>query len=394
MTSKVYVAGIGVISAIGNSPAETLASFEAQRSGIGKLTLFDSIHDLPVGEVKLSNAELTAQLRLKRDFNRTTLLGIHAARQAWENAGLKHAWRSGVASGTTVGGMDRSENFFKDPDWQSVNVQRALTDHECGSITERIAEDLQATASLVTLNTACSSSVNAIMYAARLIKAGKLDVAIAGGTDSLTSFTLNGFNSLMILDQSPCKPFDANRNGLNLGEGAGFLTLVSEEVLKHEGLTPYCEITGYANTNDAFHQTASSPEGRGSFLAMETALKMADLNSSDIDYLNLHGTGTKNNDSSEGAAVQRIFRDKKPVSSSTKAFTGHTLGASGGMEAVFSVMAIQHGCVYPNLRFTERMPEVNFDPQARFEKGLPVRHVMSNSFGFGGNCSSIIFSKA
>lgn len=393
MASKVYVAGIGVISAIGNSPAETLKSFEAQQSGIHELTLFKSIHALPVGEVKFANAELTAHLNLKKDFNRTTLLGIHAARQAWSDANLKQTWRAGVASGTTVGGMDRSENFFKSPDWQTSVVQRALTDHECGSITERIAEDIQVTDSLVTINTACSSSVNSIMYAARLIKAGKLDVAIAGGTDSLTSFTLNGFNSLMILDQSPCKPFDANRNGLNLGEGAGFLALVSEEVLEREGLTPLCEISGYANTNDAFHQTASSPEGRGSFLAMESALKMADLNATDIDYLNLHGTGTKNNDSSEGAAVQRIFGQTKLTVSSTKAFTGHTLGASGGIEAVFSVMTIQHGCVYPNLRFTERMPEVNFDPQTRFEKGLAIRHVMSNSFGFGGNCSSIIFSK-
>lgn len=347
---------------------------------------------MPVGEVKLSNAALSSQLNLKKDFNRTTLLGIHAARQAWKDADLKHTWRTGVASGTTVGGMDRSENFFRNPDWQSSEVQHALTDHECGSITERIAEDLSATDSLVTINTACSSSVNSIMYAARLIKAGKLDVAIAGGTDSLTSFTLNGFNSLMILDQSPCRPFDANRNGLNLGEGAGFLTLVSEEVLKREGLKPYGEISGFANTNDAFHQTASSPEGRGSFLAMESALKMADLKAADIDYLNLHGTGTKNNDSSEGAAVQRIFGDTKPVASSTKAFTGHTLGASGGIEAVFSVMAIQQGCVYPNLRFSDRMPEVSFNPQTHFEKGLSIRHVMSNSFGFGGNCSSIIFS--
>lgn len=393
MASKVYVAGIGIISAIGNSPAETLVSFEAQQSGIGKLTLFNSIHNLPVGEVRLSNAELTDQLNLKKDFNRTALLGIHAARQALKDVNLKHTWRTGVASGTTVGGMDRSENFFQNPDWNSSAIQQALTDHECGSITERIAEDLQATENPVTINTACSSSVNSIMYAARLIKAGKLDVAIAGGTDSLTSFTLNGFNSLMILDQSPCKPFDANRNGLNLGEGAGFLALVSEEVVKREGLKPYCEILGYANTNDAFHQTASSPEGRGSFLAMENALKMAELKSSEIDYLNLHGTGTKNNDSSEGTAVQRIFGEAKPVASSTKAFTGHTLGASGGIEAVFSVMAIQHGCVYPNLRFTERMPEVSFDPQTDFRKGLTINHVMSNSFGFGGNCSSIVFSK-
>lgn len=356
------------------------------------LSLYESIHDLPVGEVKLSNEALGQKLNLNQRFNRTTLLGIYAARQALRDVSLKQKWRMGVACGTTVGGMDRSENFFKHPDWQSSAVNHALKDHECGSITERIAEDIQATESMATVNTACSSSVNSIMYAARLIRAGKLDVAIAGGTDSLTSFTLNGFNSLMILDKEPCKPFDANRNGLNLGEGAGFLTLVSEEVLEKEGLKPYCEISGFANTNDAFHQTASSPEGRGSFMAMQSALYMAGLKPEDIDYINLHGTGTKNNDSSEGVAVQRMFGTKMPSASSTKAFTGHTLGASGGIEAVFSVMAIREGCVYPNLRFSERMPEVSFDPEKTFRKDVNIQHVMSNSFGFGGNCSSIIFS--
>lgn len=393
MASKVYVVGLGIISAIGNSVAETLASFENQQSGIGKLTVFESIHSLPVGEVKLTNEALNLIIHPEKNLNRTTLLGIHAARQAVQAAGLKKKWRLGVASGTTVGGMDRTENFFKHPDWQSAHASNAFHDHECGSITERIAEDINATQSVVTINTACSSSVNSIMYAARLIRAGKLDVAIAGGTDSLTSFTLNGFNSLMILDKELCRPFDANRNGLNLGEGAGFLTLVSEKVLKEENLKPYCEISGFANTNDAFHQTASSPEGRGSFLAMQAALQMADLNPEQIDYINLHGTGTKNNDSSEGTAVERMFGEKMPAASSTKAFTGHTLGASGGIEAVFSVMAIQHGCVYPNLRFSERMPEVNFDPVLNFKKGLTINHVMSNSFGFGGNCSSIIFSR-
>ncbi len=393
MASKIYVVGIGVISAIGNSVAETFTSFEKQHSGIGKLTLFESVHDLPVGEVKLSNEALTQKLNLNKNFNRTTLLGIHAARQAVKDAGLKKSWKIGVASGTTVGGMDRTESFFKQPDWQSAEISKALKDHECGSITERIADDLQATTSVVTINTACSSSVNSIMYAARLIIAGKLDVAIAGGTDSLTSFTLNGFNSLMILDKELCKPFDANRNGLNLGEGAGFLTLASEEVVNQEGLKPYCEISGYANTNDAFHQTASSPEGRGSFLAMQSALQMAGLKPEHVDYINLHGTGTKNNDSSEGTAVQRMFGENMTPASSTKAFTGHTLGASGGIEAVFSAMAIQKGCIYPNLRFSERMPEVKFDPEKNFKSGLGIKHVMSNSFGFGGNCSSIIFSK-
>lgn len=386
--------GLGVISAIGNTVDETLTSFKNHQHGLGELTLFDSAHkQLPVGEVRISNRGLTDDLSLRRNFNRTTLLGIYAARQAWNSAKLSSHWKKGVISGTTVGGMDRTENFF--PQYlRGSDVDFSLAkDHECGSVTERIAEDLVATDYISTINTACSSSVNSIILASRLIKQGHLDVAIAGGVDSITKFTLNGFNSLMILDKELCKPFDADRNGLNLGEGAGFLVLVSEKVLKQESLKSLCTISGYGNTNDAFHQTASSADGRGSFLAMESALQMSQLKPSQIDYINLHGTGTKNNDSSEGAAVQRLFEANVPLASSTKSFTGHTLGASGGIEAVFSVMALVHECVFPNLRFQSQMPDVNFSPVTEFEEGLDIKHVMSNSFGFGGNCSSIIFSK-
>jgi len=154
---------------------------------------------------------------------------------------------------------------------------------------------------------------------------------------------------------------------------------------------PIAAVTGYANANDAFHQTASSPEGRGNFMAMEGALNMSGLQPADIDYINLHGTGTPNNDLSEGTAVQRIFA-KVPKVSSTKAYTGHTLGACAGIEAVYSILAIEQGIVYPNLRFTTKMKELDFVPVTQLEH-TPVNHVMSNSFGFGGNCSSVIFSK-
>lgn len=383
-----------MISAIGNTVDETLTSFKNHRHGLGRLSLFDSIHNqLPVGEVRISNQQLASDLRINKSFNRTTLLGIYAARQAWSDFKFSSRWRKGVISGTTVGGMDRSEKFF--PQYlKGVEVDFSLVkDHECGSVTERIAEDIGATDFISTINTACSSSVNSIILASRLIKQGHLDIAIAGGVDSLTKFTLNGFNSLMILDKELCRPFDADRNGLNLGEGAGFLVLVSEEVLRQESVRSLGTISGYGNTNDAFHQTASSADGRGSFLAMESALKMSKLNSNQIGYVNLHGTGTKNNDSSEGAAVQRLFGDRVPPVSSTKSFTGHALGASGGIEAVFSVMSLIHGCVFPNLRFKSQMPDINFSPVSVFKDGLEVNHVMSNSFGFGGNCSSIIFSK-
>ncbi|MDB5210188.1 MAG: beta-ketoacyl-[acyl-carrier-protein] synthase family protein, partial [Sediminibacterium sp.] len=261
------------------------------------------------------------------------------------------------------------------------------------SITELVADQLGIKNYISTISTACSSSANAIFFAARLIRHGILDVAIAGGTDALTKFTLNGFNTLMILDREYCKPFDNARVGLNLGEGAGYVVLVSDKVAASLKKDPYCKLSGYNNANDAYHQTASSPDGTGSFLAMTGALSRSGLQPSDIDYINLHGTGTQNNDLAEGTAIKRVFGDVYPPMSSTKSFTGHTLGASGGIEAVFSVLSIKHGMLYPNLRFQTPMEELGLVPQTNFSKGNNIQHVLSNSFGFGGNCSSLIFSK-
>lgn len=397
MKGKVYVAGAGAICAIGNSLPETLRAFKSKSSGIDHISSLDTVHKgvLPVGEVKMSNAELADKTKSKK-VTRTALLGIHAAQEALTSAAIKNLsrYRVGVISATTVGGMDLTENFFVDfIKNQSKGRLRDVVNHECGRSTELIADALNIGHYVSTINTACSSSVNSIIFGTKLIQHGMLDVVVAGGTDALTKFTLNGFNSLMILDKEPCRPFDATRSGLNLGEGAGFVILVSEKVLNDEKLSPVAFVSGFANTNDAFHQTASSPEGRGSYNAMQQALTLAGLNPDDIDYINLHGTGTVNNDQSEGTAVKRMFGEKLPSLSSTKSFTGHTLGACGGLEAAFSVMAIEKQCVYPNLRFAQAMPEVGIVPQTEFES-TSINHVMSNSFGFGGNCSSIVFSKS
>lgn len=376
---------------------ETLDSFKRQTSGIGRITLFDSIHQdiLPVGEVKLTNQALSNKLSAKPHITRTALLGIHAAREAVRDSGIElKKWRTGLISATTVGGMDKTENFFVDFLKDSRRERlRNVVHHECGSSTELIADDLGINGFISTINTACSSSVNAIAFGTRLIHHEMLHIVVAGGTDALSKFTLNGFNSLMILDRSPCRPFDANRGGLNLGEGAGFVVLVSDRVKKECRISADSFLSGFANTNDAFHQTASSPEGRGSFSAMQKALSMSGLSPEAIDYINLHGTGTLNNDLSEGTAVKRLYGDRYPRLSSTKAFTGHTLGASGGMEAVFSILAIRHQCAFPNLRYENPIPEIGIVPQLSYESGLNINHVMSNSFGFGGNCSSVIFSK-
>jgi 3-oxoacyl-(acyl-carrier-protein) synthase len=397
MDSSVYVAGVGVISAIGNNIAEHLQAFKNEKAGMGDITTLNTLHkgELPVAEVKLSNEELIAMTGLPLRTSRTALLSLVAAKEALADAAIPDfdSLRTGFVSANSVGGMDKSEDFFvKFLADNSKGKLRNIFDHECGSKTEIVADHLGITDYMTTISTACSSSANAIFYGARLIRNNVLDVVIAGGTDSLTKFTLNGFNTLMILDKQFCKPFDEHREGLNLGEGAGYLVLVSDKVAKTLSKDPYCKLSGYNNSNDAYHQTASSPDGTGSYLAMKGALKKAGLEPSDIDYINLHGTGTPNNDSAEGTAIKKIFDPEYPPMSSTKSYTGHTLGASGGIEAVFSVLAIKHHIIYPNLRFETRMSELPFEPETEFLTDQKIGHVMSNSFGFGGNCTSLIFS--
>jgi 3-oxoacyl-(acyl-carrier-protein) synthase len=271
---------------------------------------------------------------------------------------------------------------------------RDVVAHDCGESTEKIGKYLGATRIMSTISTACSSSANSLMYAARLIQHGILDCAVAGGADALTRFTINGFNTLMILDKQPCRPFDNTRAGLNLGEGAGFVVLESERLIKARNAKAICRLAGFANANDAYHQTASSPDGFGATMAMKKAIAMSGLSFEDIDYINVHGTGTQNNDLSEGTAMRNIFGANIPKFSSTKAFTGHTLGAAGGVETVLSVLSIMHGLVYPNLNFSAPMNELPLVPNTELIRDAKINNVLSNSFGFGGNNSTLIFSKA
>jgi 3-oxoacyl-(acyl-carrier-protein) synthase len=399
VNSQPFVAGLGVISAIGNNTGSNFQSLSLEHAGIGPMQWLDSIYkeELPVGEVKCSNEELGFLTGVLQNIPRTALLSMIAAREALTDAGWTKdlSARTGFISANTVGGMDKTENFFKPFSKNASGGRLAdVVHHECGDVTELVAEYLGIRHFVSTVSTACSSSANAIFTGARMIRAGLLDFVLVGGADALTRFTLNGFNTLMILDSELCRPFDENRHGLNLGEGAAYLMLASEKGLKELGKKPYAIVSGYANANDAFHQTASSPEGTGSWLAMKGALDKAGLKASDIGYINLHGTGTQNNDIAEGTAIRLLFDPAFPKMSSTKAYTGHTLGASGAVEAVFSILALKHGVIFPNLRFQTQMKELPFRPVTQYLKDQPIQHVLSNSFGFGGNCSSLIFSAA
>lgn len=398
MSDPVFIAGLGVISAIGNNVAENLDALQNSRAGMGSMVYLNSVHSgrVPVAEIKLSNEELANRSGLPVTKSRTAQLSLIAAKEALNDAGILDvkAYRTGFVSANSVGGMDKSENFFAEFLADNHKGQlRNVIHHECGSITELVADALGIKNYVSTISTACSSSANAIFFGARLIRNNMLDVVVAGGTDSLTKFTLNGFKTLMILDDQWCQPFDENRRGLNLGEGAGYVVLVSEKVAASLNNKTSITLSGYCNANDAYHQTASSPDGDGSFFAMSGALQKSGLQPADIDYINLHGTGTQNNDIAEGTAIKRIFDPHYPIMSSTKSFTGHTLGACGGIEAVFSVLSLQHQMVFPNLRLQTPMKELPFVPVTHLMENAKVKHVLSNSFGFGGNCTSLIFSK-
>jgi 3-oxoacyl-[acyl-carrier-protein] synthase-1 len=396
MSSRVYISGVGVISAIGNNVAENIEALVSGKAGMQGMQRLQSAHrdSLPVAEVKLSNGELAALTGLPVHTSRTALLSTAAAREALTASGINiNNWRTGFISANSVGGMDKTEDFFEHflKDSGSGHL-REVVNHECGAVTEVAADALGIKDFVTTVSTACSSSANSIFLGARLIRQNKLDVVIAGGTDALARFTLNGFNTLMILDSEYCQPFDDNRRGLNLGEGAGYAVLVSETVAQTLQKKPAVAITGWANANDAHHQTASSPDGKGNWLAMSQALAKAGLKPGDISYINLHGTGTNNNDIAEGTAIKTLFEGTYPDMSSTKSFTGHTLGASGGIEAVYATIAIEKGIVFPNLRLQTPMKELPFAPVTNLLY-KDIQHVMSNSFGFGGNCSSLVFSK-
>ena len=433
----IQVTGYGIICAIGNDAKAVLKSLKEGRTGIAPMRYLQSSHkELPVGEVKLSDDEMKRMLGLDGDkgavlskcsngqdekaiISRTVLMGAIAIRQALEHANLDlKGKRVVVINGTTVGGMDITERYLKQVE-ENDALLPLIEKHDCGSSTREMA-DLAGlpNAEVCTISTACSSAINAIILGSEMLKRGEADIVIAGGTEALSLFHLNGFNSLMILDKAQCRPFDKSRAGLNLGEGAAFVTLVKSEELKVKNKSNQSlgegnpdsslYIRGYANRCDAFHQTASSENGEGAYLAMSEALQMAGLKPEDIHYINAHGTGTPNNDASESAAIRRVFGEKIPPVSSTKGFTGHTTSASGAIETVICILALQNhflpanlgwkekdeACITPigneELRMKSEVPRLQSRLGAKASIEFAAASFLCNSFGFGGNDSALI----
>jgi 3-oxoacyl-(acyl-carrier-protein) synthase len=393
---RIVVTGMGVISAIGHSVKENHAALVNGKTGIIKGGgNFPSRYAglLPFGEVLISTDEFKTKLNVTQPgVTRTTLLALHAFKEAIADAGLTpdelSAQDTALVGATTVGGMCLTDELYANTHGDTENVEYVRS-FDYASVNLFIQNRYNITGVVNTMNTACSSSANAIMYGCRLIKNGLASRVIVGGADSLAKFTVNGFNALRILSDEACTPFDQNRKGLNLGEGAAFLVLEKESDALSKKI--YARVSGHGNANDAYHPSSLSPEGDGPYLAMKSALESAGLEPADIDFINAHGTGTENNDEVESRAMINLF-DTLPNFASTKGFTGHTLGAASAIEAVYSVLNIDRQELYPNLNFSEPIADIGLLPVLDYRPAI-ITHVMSNSFGFGGNCTSLVFSK-
>ncbi len=394
MRTDIAITGMGIVSAIGTDAAAVLRSLREGTTGIGTMHHLPSVHtELPVGEVPLTNNEMKCRLGIDsaEEVSRTALLGMMAVEQALDSAGVstQKGQRVMLVSGTTVGGMDLTETYFPTFEQPDGHIS-CLLQHDAGSCTRVIASHFSLFTDYTTISTACSSAANALLVGAWLLQSGQADVVVAGGAEALTRFHLNGFNSLMILDPQRCRPFDEQRAGLNLGEGAAYVVLESTAHARQRKATTTAWLTGWGNACDAFHQTASSPNGEGAYRAMTQALHTAGLMPADIDYVNAHGTGTPNNDETESTALRRVFGKDIPPVSSTKQLTGHTCSASGSIETIVCLLAMHHHFIPANVGWEHPMADGIMPTRGASE--CQLSHVMCNSFGFGGNDTSLILS--
>jgi 3-oxoacyl-[acyl-carrier-protein] synthase-1 len=376
-------------SALGAGCAATLDALEAQRSGLAPVRFLDV--SLPTWTGEVDGVDAVALPAPLAEFdcrnNRLAWLGLQqdgfldavaAARTRWG------AGRVGVFLGTSTSGLLQTELAYRQraPDGTLPAAFRYGPTQNSYSLAAFAAQALQLHGPSWVVSTACSSSAKVFGNAARLIAAGLIDAAVVGGVDSLCLTTLYGFNSLELLSREICRPWDAARNGLSIGEAAAFA------LLERDSPAPLGWLLGVGESNDGYHMSSPHPEGAGAVEAMRGALDAAGLQPADIDYINLHGTATPSNDAAEDHAVGRVFGPATPCSS-TKGATGHTLGAAGGAEAVIALLALRHGLMPAglNVRQCDAALRVNYLLDNRH---APVRRVLSNSFGFGGSNASLV----
>jgi 3-oxoacyl-[acyl-carrier-protein] synthase II len=395
---RVVITGMGVICATGSTVAQFLDALQEGRQGIKEITLFDS-SGYPShmgGEIDGYDSLDFFDKRELRRLSRDDQFVLIAAREACADAELQNAAgngeRFGVCLGVGAGGMRSAEVYHR----QLLNGKRPrpslLLPFVPSYATDRLAEYFRFQGPRSSITTACSSSATSIAYGAELIKSGEADVMVCGGGEALSELTFGGFCSLQVVDPLPCRPFDARRKGLTLGEGAAVLILEYKERAQMRGARIYGELFGYSLGGEAFHITAPEKTGKEEARIMSEALQNAGVRPSEVDYINAHGTGTILNDQVETLAIKAVWGEAAyqiPVSS-TKSMIGHCLGAAGGLEAVATLLAIQHHFIPPTAGFErgDQICDLDYCPQP---KDKAVRITLSNSFAFGGNCTTLVF---
>lgn len=391
---SIRLSNFTLTSALGAGNAPTLAALRAQRSGIVCKRWETLDFDACIGEV-----EGLADFAVRADLARFDCRNNRLAQLALEQDGFADAIRAAIARhgqtrigvflGTSTSGILASEVAYRYRDASgALPVEHDYRHtHNSYSVADFVRHYFDLGGPAFVISTACSSGAKVFGSAQRMINAGIIDAAIVGGVDSLCLTTLYGFNSLQLVSPEPCKPFDARRNGISIGEAAGFILLEGTNETKSDEIV----LSGAGESSDAHHMSSPHPEGLGARLAMEAALHQAGLSPADIDYINLHGTATPSNDAAEDKGVCAVFGTQTPCSS-TKGHTGHTLGAAGGIEAVICALALQHDFIPGGVNTTELDPALHCAYQLT-NREAKLHHVLSNSFGFGGSNCSLVLSR-
>lgn len=410
MRKRVVITGLGCISPVGNTVKESWDALLAGKSGAGMITLFDaSKHKTRfAAEVKGFDGAALFGPRDARKMDRFTQFAVSATSEALKQAGLKideaNRDRVGVLIGTGIGGIGTLLDQYnvmleRGPDRVSpFLIPMMISDSAPGMLAIRLG----VRGPNMSIATACASGNNAIGEAAEMIRRGAADVIIAGGSEAaLVPLAMAGMNVMTALStrnedpQAASRPFDKERDGFLMGEGAGILVLESLEHAQGRGADILAELSGYGTTDDAHHISAPAENGAGAAISMKLALEDAGLGIMDIGYINAHGTSTPLNDKSETAAIKTVFGEQAyqiPVSS-TKSMTGHLLGASGAVEATFVVMALREGILPPTINYRTPDPECDLDYVPNQARKVSVEHAMSNSFGFGGHNATLVISR-
>ena len=399
LSKRVAITGLGIFCSIGKNVEEFLWSLKEGRMGIGPISLFDtSKYPSKIGaEIRGYRPEDFFDKKELKRISRTDQFALIAAEEAMRTSGIHSISLEevGICLGAGAGGMFEAEAYHQEVLLKGKSKPSLLLPFIPSFTADRVAERFSFSGPKMTVTTACSSSATAIGYGADLIRSGRAKAVLCGGSEALSELTFGGFNSLRAMDLSPCKPFDRKRAGMSLGEGAAILVLEGfDEAMKREAEI-YAEFLGYGVGGEAYHMTAPEPSGLTESRIMREAMEEGGIPLQEVDYINAHGTGTPLNDKIETLAIKKTFGEKAysiPVSS-IKSMVGHCLGSAGAIEAVASVLSITHQFIPPTLTHQDGDEDCDLDYVPEESRKREVRVVLSNSFAFGGNCTTLIFGK-